>query len=247
MVTFSKKRRGGQGVCGANRDELYDKFGFTQAGKLEHAFNMKLHLTLPLFLAAHIAIAAQKPAAPAPAPTAQPAALKPAGAVAAPTVPPAETQPRSQAPVMDATAFGMGVGAFGAYSVLGGDLQIGIADWLRLSGGIKGALAGDQPSGSFSFSNYYFLWQFSGAFVFTAPKLYKNIARPYTALELLPYYDAKFKGFGVNGAFKIGIDLYMTQDYSIYFEAGVMMVFTRELTAPPISGPLFNLGARTFF
>lgn len=181
-----------------------------------------------------------------PAPTAAPA--KAAVTTPAPAAPvaAAEPQPRSQTPVMDATAFGMGVGAYGQYSTLGGHLQLGILDWLRLSGAITGALPGDQ-AGSFSFSNYSFLWQFSGAMVFTASKIYKNIARPYTALELTYYLDAKAKAGGLNGAFKIGLDLYMTQDYSIYVEAGVMMNFMRDIQAPAISGALVGLGARTFF
>ncbi len=154
---------------------------------------------------------------------------------------------RNQAPVLDATAFGLGTGTYGGYGFLGGALQIGVTNWLRLSGGITGSLLGDQPSGSFSFSNYSLLWQFTGGLVFTSTKIYKGIARPYTALNLTYFYDAKFKAGGINGTFVIGVDLYMTQDYSIYIEGGVNAPFIRDVLAPQLVGGLFGIGARTFF
>jgi hypothetical protein len=154
---------------------------------------------------------------------------------------------RNQNPVMDATAFGFGTGMYGNYGILGGHLQIGVLDWLRLSGGITGSLAGDQPSGSFAMSNYWFLWQFNGALVFTSTKIYKGIARPYTSLGLTYYYDGKFKAGGMNGSIVVGLDLYMTQDYAIYIEGGINAPFMREALAPYLVGGQFGIGARTFF
>ncbi|MBN8220668.1 MAG: hypothetical protein J0L53_07070 [Spirochaetes bacterium] len=154
---------------------------------------------------------------------------------------------RNQNPVLDATAFGLGTGTYGGYGFLGGALQIGVANWLRLSGGITGSLLGDQPSGSFALSNYSLLWHFTGGLVFTSTKVYKGIARPYTSLNLTYFYDAKMKAGGINGTFVIGVDLYMTQDYSIYIEAGVNAPFIRDLLAPQLTGGLVGIGARTFF
>jgi|GEM_PF-3112136 len=178
------------------------------------------------------------------APAAKDTAVK--AAVAAPAAQPANTE-RNQNPQMDATAFGMGTGTYGNYGFLGGHLQIGVADWLRLSGAITGSLPGDQPSGSFSMSNYAFLWHFSGGLMFTSTKIYKNIARPYTMLELTYFYDARMKAGGINGSFRIGVDFYMTQDYSIYVEAGVNAPFVRDLLAPQLTGGVVGLGARAFF
>lgn len=168
----------------------------------------------------------------------------PAVAAAIPASVPAE---RNQNPVMDATAFSFGTGTYGNYGILGGALQIGVVDWLRLSGGITGSLTGDQPSGSFSFSNYAFLWQFSGGLMFTSTKIYKGIARPYTMLELTYFYDGRMKAGGLNGSFRIGVDLYMTQDYSIFIEGGVIAPFMREALAPTVVGGTFGLGARAYF
>ncbi len=179
----------------------------------------------------------------APAVTAATAAAKDNPAVAAqPT-----SSERNQNPQMDATAFGFGTGTYGNYGILGGHLQIGVADWLRLSGAITGSLPGDQPSGSFSMSNYAFLWHFSGGLMFTSSRIYKNIARPYTMLELTYFYDARMKAGGINGSFRIGVDFYMTQDYSIYIEAGVNAPFVRDLLAPQLTGGVVGIGARTFF
>lgn len=171
-------------------------------------------------------------------------AAKPAIATAA--AQPVSTE-RNQNPQMDATAFGMGTGTYGNYGFLGGHLQIGVADWLRLSGAITGSLPGDQPSGSFAISNYAFLWHFSGGLMFTSTKIYKNIARPYTMLELTYFYDARMKAGGINGSFRIGVDFYMTQDYSIYVEAGVNAPFVRDLLAPQLTGGVVGIGARAFF
>jgi|JI10StandDraft_1071094.scaffolds.fasta_scaffold448011_2 hypothetical protein len=154
---------------------------------------------------------------------------------------------RNQNPVLDATAFGLGTGTYGGYGFLGGALQIGVANWMRLSGGITGSMLGDQPSGSFSLSNYSLLWHFTGGLVFTSTKIYKGIARPYTSLNLTYFYDAKMKAGGINGTFVIGVDLYMTQDYSIYIEAGVNAPFIRDVLAPQLTGGLVGIGARTFF
>ena len=177
------------------------------------------------------------------------AAPKAAAAPAATTATAPESLPveRNQAPVMDATAFGLGTGTYGGYGFLGGALQIGVANWLRLSGGITGSLLGDQPSGSFALSNYSLLWHFTGGLMFTSTKIYKGIARPYTSLNLTYFYDAKMKAGGINGTFVIGVDLYMTQDYSIYIEAGVNAPFIRDVLAPQLTGGLVGVGARTFF
>jgi hypothetical protein len=168
----------------------------------------------------------------------------PAVSAAIPASIPAE---RNQNPVMDATAFSFGTGMYGNNGILGGALQIGVVDWLRLSGGLTGSLLGDQPSGSFALSNYSFLWQFMGGLMFTSTKIYKNIARPYTMLELTYFYDAKMKAGGLNGSFRIGVDLYMTQDYSIFIEGGVIAPFMREALAPAVIGGTFGLGARAYF
>ena len=154
---------------------------------------------------------------------------------------------RNQNPVMDATAFGLGTGTYGNYGFLGGHLQIGVANWFRLSGAITGSLPGDQPADSFAISNYWMLWHFTGGLMFLSPKVYKNIARPYSLFELTYFYDAKFKAGGINGTFKIGIDFYMTQDYSIYVEAGVNAPFYRDLLAPQLTGGVVGIGARTYF
>lgn len=188
-------------------------------------------------LSASSLLAAPKAAAPDNAPKATPAA----------TVAPTASAERNQNPQMDATAFGMGTGTYGNYGFLGGHLQIGVADWLRLSGAITGSLPGDQPSGSFAISNYAFLWHFSGGLMFTSTKIYKNIARPYTMLELTYFYDARMKAGGINGSFRIGVDFYMTQDYSIYVEAGVNAPFVRDLLAPQLTGGVVGIGARAFF
>ena len=181
--------------------------------------------------------------------SAAPAAAK--DNAAKPVIATAAAQPvsteRNQNPQMDATAFGMGTGTYGNYGFLGGHLQIGVADWLRLSGAITGSLPGDQPSGSFAISNYAFLWHFSGGLMFTSTKIYKNIARPYTMLELTYFYDARMKAGGINGSFRIGVDFYMTQDYSIYVEAGVNAPFVRDLLAPQLTGGVVGIGARAFF
>lgn len=155
--------------------------------------------------------------------------------------------PRGLAPQMDATAFGLGTGTYGNLGFLGGHLQIGVADWLRLSGAITGSLPGDQPSGSFALSNYWFLWHFSGGLMFTSTKVYKGIARPYTMLELTYFYDGNFKAGGLNGSFRVGVDLYMTEDYSIYIEAGVNAPFMRETKAPALVGGVVGIGGRTYF
>ena len=55
------------------------------------------------------------------------------------------------------------------------------------------------------------------------------------------------KAGGINGTFVIGVELYMTQDYSIYIEAGVNAPFIRDLLAPQLTGGLVGIGARTFF
>lgn len=213
---------------------------FTELNKLEHSFTMKRTLFNSMIGAAVLVAVASLSAAPKAAP-AEPVA-KPA--VSAPV---SATSERNNNPQMDATAFGLGTGMYGQYGILGGHLQIGVADWLRLSGAITGSLAGDQPSGSFAMSNYWLLWQFSGGLMFTSTKVYKGIARPYTMLELTYFYDAKFKGGGINGSLRIGVDLYMTQDYSIYIEAGVIAPFVRDLAAPMVTGGTLGVGARTFF
>jgi hypothetical protein len=159
---------------------------------------------------------------------------------------PASLPPRSETPQLDATAFGFGAGTYGNNGFLGGHLQIGVADWLRLHGGITGSLPGDQLSGNFSTSNYAFLWQFTGGLMFTG-NYYKNIARPYTMLDLTYYYDAKYKAGGMNGGVRIGVDLYMTRDWSIYVEAGANLNFMREALAPMNVGGVVGVGARTFF
>lgn len=197
---------------------------------------------IPAFLAAFALLSAQ-------AVTAAPVAAKDntvKPAIAAPATQPVSNE-RNQNPQMDATAFGMGTGTYGNYGFLGGHLQIGVADWLRLSGAITGSLPGDQPSGSFAMSNYAFLWHFSGGLMFTSTKIYKNIARPYTMLELTYFYDARMKAGGINGSFRIGVDFYMTQDYSIYVEAGVNAPFVRDLLAPQLTGGVVGIGARAFF
>ena len=66
-------------------------------------------------------------------------------------------------------------------------------------------------------------------------------------LNLTYFYDAKFKAGGINGTFVVGVDLYMTQDYSIYIEGGVNAPFIRDVLAPQLVGGLFGIGARTFF
>lgn len=192
--------------------------------------------SLVLLLSATEALFAQKPAAPAATPAPVPATTG--------TTAPA---PRQSGPQTDATAFGLGTGTYGLYGFLGGHLQIGVSDWLRLSGGITGSLPGDQPSGNFSMSNYALLWQFTGGLIFTATKVYKNIARPYFALDLTYYYDAKYKGGGINGDLRVGVDLYMTDDYSIYIEGGVLLPFIRDATTPLLNGGVMGIGARTFF
>lgn len=213
---------------------------FTFRYKNEQLFTMKKQQILG-YLAVLTLLGAQAATA---APAAKDTAVK--AAVAAPAAQPANTE-RNQNPQMDATAFGMGTGTYGNYGFLGGHLQIGVADWLRLSGAITGSLPGDQPSGSFSMSNYAFLWHFSGGLMFTSTKIYKNIARPYTMLELTYFYDARMKAGGINGSFRIGVDFYMTQDYSIYVEAGVNAPFVRDLLAPQLTGGVVGLGARAFF
>jgi len=153
---------------------------------------------------------------------------------------------RSDSPVLDATAFGFGTGTYGGNGILGGHLQIGVADWLRLHGGITGSLSGDQ-AGSFAMSNYWLQWQFSGGLMFTATQAYRGFLRPYTMLELTYYYDGKFKAGGLNGSLRVGVDIYMTQDYSIYVEAGIIAPFYRDVSAPVVSGGTLGVGGRTFF
>ena len=201
---------------------------------------MKKQLSTAL-IAAFALIGAQTATA---APAAKDTAVK--NTAAAPVAQPVSTE-RNQNPQLDATAFGMGTGTYGNYGFLGGHLQIGVADWLRLSGAITGSLPGDQPSGAFAMSNYAFLWHFSGGLMFTSTKIYKNIARPYTMLELTYFYDARMKAGGINGSFRIGVDFYMTQDYSIYVEAGVNAPFVRDLLAPQLTGGVVGIGARAFF
>lgn len=154
---------------------------------------------------------------------------------------------RDPNPRLDATAFGLGTGIYGNLGILGGHLQIVAADWLRLSGSITGALPGDQPAGNFALANYRFLWQFSGGLVFTSTTIYKNLARPYTALELTYYYDAGLKAGGLNGSFRVGLDLYMTEDYSIYIESGVIAAFMRDAQAPQLGSAVMGIGARAYF
>jgi hypothetical protein len=129
---------------------------------------------------------------------------------------------------------------------LGGHLQIGVADWLRLHGGITGSLPGDQPSGNFATSNYAFHWLFTGGLMFTG-NYYKNIARPYTMLDLTYYLDARSKAGGLNGGIRFGVDLYMTEDWGVYVEAGVNLAFMRETQAPANVGGVVGVGVRTFF
>lgn len=219
--------------------KLAEYLRFTQAHKLEQLFTMNKIVISTLTCVAALFAAAPNIAA---AKAAAPEAAKPAVSAPAPAL--AE---RSQNPQMDATAFGLGTGTYGNYGFLGGHLQIGVLDWLRLSGAITGSLPGDQPSGNFAMSNYWLLWHFSGGLVFTSTKLYKNIARPYSMLELTYFYDAKFKAGGVNGSFRIGVDFYMTQDYSIYIEAGVNAPFMRDMNAPALVGGVVGIGARAFF
>ncbi len=154
---------------------------------------------------------------------------------------------RDPNPRMDATAFGLGTGMYGNLGILGGHLQIAAADWLRLSGGISGALPGDQVTGQFALSNYRFLWQFTGGLIFTASQAYRGFLRPYTALELTYYYDAGFKAGGLNGSFRVGLDLYMTEDYSVYIEGGVIAPFMRDTQAPQLGSAVTGIGARAYF
>ncbi|HNE21480.1 MAG TPA: hypothetical protein PLF85_17310 [Turneriella sp.] len=162
------------------------------------------------------------------------------------TAEPAAAQPRGRTPQMDATAFGFGAGQYGSLGFLGGHLQIGVADWLRLHGGITGSLPGDQPSGNFATSNYAFHWLFTGGLMFTG-NYYKNIARPYTMLDLTYYLDARSKAGGLNGGIRFGVDLYMTEDWAVYVEAGVNLAFMRETQAPANVGGVVGVGVRTFF
>ena len=159
---------------------------------------------------------------------------------------PTAAQPRGRTPQMDATAFGFGAGQYGSLGFLGGHLQIGVADWLRLHGGITGSLPGDQPSGNFATSNYAFHWFFTGGLMFTG-NYYKNIARPYTMLDLTYYLDARSKAGGLNGGIRFGVDLYMTEDWGVYVEAGVNLAFMRETQAPANVGGVVGVGVRTFF
>lgn len=176
---------------------------------------------------------------------AQKAAAKDAGNIAASSAP-ANIAPRGENPQLDATAFGFGAGSYGQYGFMGGHLQIGVADWLRLHGGITGSLPGDQPSGSFATSNYAFFWMFTGGLMFTG-NYYKNIARPYTMLDLTYQYDARAKAGGLNGGIRFGVDLYMTQDWAVYIEAGVNLAMMREALAPYNVGGVVGVGVRTFF
>jgi hypothetical protein len=117
---------------------------------------------------------------------------------------------------------------------------------LRLHGGITGSLPGDQPSGNFSTSNYAFMWMFTGGLMFTGG-YYKNIARPYSMLDLTYQYDARAKAGGLNGGVRFGVDLYMTQDWAVYIEAGVNLAMMREALAPYNVGGVVGVGVRTFF
>ncbi len=166
---------------------------------------------------------------------------QPAATVSTPGLP-----PRSDKPQMDATAFGWTAGQYGSAGFLGGHLQIGVADWLRLHGGINGSLPGDQPSGNFATSNYAFLWMFTGGLMFTGD-YYKNLARPYAMLDLTYQYDARAKAGGLNGGVRFGIDLYLTQDWSFFVEAGVNLAFMREVNAPQNVGGMVGTGVRYFF
>lgn len=199
---------------------------------------LQLSWVLPALLVAAPTLFAQpkgpKKEAPVPAP---------AGATANTAEAPA---PRTRTPQLDATAFGFGAGQYGNLGFLGGHLQIGVADWLRLHGGITGSLPGDQPSGNFSTANYAFHWFFTGGLMFTG-NYYKNIARPYTMLDLTYYYDARAKAGGLNGGIRFGVDLYMTEDWGIYIEAGVNLAFLREAAVLPNVGGVAGVGARTFF
>lgn len=150
-------------------------------------------------------------------------------------------------PSLDATAWSFHTGTYAGYGVLGGALQIGVAPWLRLSGGITGSLEGDQPKNAFNVDNYAFAWQFTGALMFMSTKIYKDIARPYSVLELTYYYDGLTKAGGVNGSFRGGIDFYMTDDYSVFVEAGVIAPFMREINAPKATGGTVSLGLRFYF
>jgi hypothetical protein len=210
-------------------------FGFTPFAEVEHSFNMrKLKKTLTLcaclLLPAQSLLFAQKAAAKEVAPPSAPANLP----------------PRGENPQLDATAFGFGAGTYGQFGILGGHLQIGVADWLRLHGGITGSLPGDQPSGNFSTSNYAFMWMFTGGLMFTGG-YYKNIARPYSMLDLTYQYDARAKAGGLNGGVRFGVDLYMTQDWAVYIEAGVNLAMMREALAPYNVGGVVGVGVRTFF
>jgi len=210
-------------------------FGFTPFVEVEHLFNMrKLKKTFTLcaclLLPAQSLLFAQKAAAKEVAPASAPANLP----------------PRGEKPQLDATAFGFSAGTYGQYGILGGHLQIGVADWLRLHGGITGSLPGDQPSGNFSTSNYAFMWMFTGGLMFTGG-YYKNIARPYSMLDLTYQYDARAKAGGLNGGVRFGVDLYMTQDWAVYVEAGVNLAMMREALAPYNVGGVVGVGVRTFF
>lgn len=166
----------------------------------------------------------------------------------APTVPPAAATAgeRSQAPDLNATAFGLGAGIYGNYGFLGGALQIGATDWLRLSGGISGSLPGDQPAGNFSLSNYAFLWHFTGGLMIMG-KAYRGFLRPYTMFDLTYFYEARTKAGGLNGGIRVGMDIYMAQDWGIYIESGVNLPFTRDALASQLVGGVVGIGARTFF
>jgi hypothetical protein len=166
----------------------------------------------------------------------------------APTLPAAAVSAgeRSQNPDLGATAFGLGTGIYGNYGFLGGALQIGVTDWLRLSGGISGSLPGDQPAGNFAMSNYAFLWHFTGGLMLMG-KAYRGFLRPYTMLDLTYFYAAREKAGGVNGGIRIGIDIYMAQDWGIYVETGVNLPFTRDALAPQLVGGVVGIGARSFF
>jgi hypothetical protein len=207
------------------------------AGKIEQLFTMKKFqkaLALSALLLSVPTIFAQKGVRKEEAPTASLAAES------------AAIEPSRRTPQMDATAFGFGAGQYGSLGFLGGHLQIGVADWLRLHGGITGSLPGDQPSGNFSISNYAFHWLFTGGLLFTG-HYYKNIARPYTMLDLTYYHDARSKAGGVNGGIRFGVDLYMTEDWGVYVEAGVNLSFLRETQAPANVGGVVGVGVRTFF